>query len=108
MKEEVFCELPVAYGYAKDFIEAYDLRSDDTSLDNGHKELSTREWGRVIGRLKRSGTVMSSKDAKDLDDLVLETAFGIEMEPIGPEKLATAIVAGGWTYTWCSIMNTDC
>ena len=51
---------------------------------------------------------MDLKDVEDMVDLVYATAFDIEMEPIGPEKLATAIVAGGWTYTWCDITNIDC
>ena len=43
----------------------------------------------------------------DIKDFIWNTVGGI-YDPIGPEKLAQAIVAGGWTYTFCSMMNVDC
>ena len=66
------------------------------------------EWGLIIHKLSLSGDLKDGVDVHDLDDFVWKTAFGDEHVSIGAEKLATAIVAGGWTYTWCSIMNTDC
>ena len=66
------------------------------------------EWGLVIHKLSLSGELEGGVDVHDLDDFVWKTAFGDEHVSIGAEKLAPAIVAGGWTWVFCSLIGFEC
>ena len=95
----VLKELSVAYDVAKDFITACDVDGNDT-------ELSDQEFNTAISRLERSGD-MDIMEVEDTSDFIWNTVGGI-YDPIGPDKLAQAIVAGGWTYTFCDMFDYDC
>ena len=58
--------------------------------------------------LAQSDKLLHGLDVQDVGDFIFDVAFGGVPEPIGAEELAQAIVAGGWTWDFCGIMNFDC